>query len=156
MCHTWGPIGERVPLLCHPGRKSIGVFGAVRIDRNDPKIHFQFTSEHFNTDTFIGFLEQLIQYYQGQKVHLILDRAPYHKSAQRWAELHRDAIEIHLLPAASPELNPTETLWRITKLAATHNRYFPTLESLRTTIRRKFNRFQGNPASLRGIEESWC
>lgn len=142
-------------MLAQPGRKSLGVFGAVRIDRDNPKFHFKFASENFNTETFIAFLKQLIGYYKGQKIHLIIDRAPYHKSALAWAEAHRKLIEIHLLPRASPELNPTETIWRVTKLAATHNRYFPTVASLHLALRRKFNRFQGNPASLRGIEESW-
>ncbi len=156
VCHTWGPIGERINMLSHPGRTSVGVFGAVTVDHENPKFHFRFEEERFNTETFVPFLEHLLDYYVGRKIYLILDGAPYHKSAVKWAaDNYPDHIEIHLLPPYSPQLDPTETIWRITKKTATHNRYFPEIAEMLRTIRRRFNRFQGNPASLRGVVEAW-
>jgi transposase len=73
----------------------------------------------------------------------------------KWSREHSDQIQIHILPPASPKLNPTETVWRITKKTATHNRFFPAPTLLKITIRRRFNRYQGNPASLRGVVKEW-
>jgi transposase len=155
VCRTWGPRGERVEVRSQPGRKSIGVFGAVTVDHRNPRFHFRFETEHFNHQTFFAFVMQLIRYYRGRKIHFILDAVGYHKSVIAWAKEHPELLEIHLLPVASPELNVTETIWRLTKRTATHNRYFPTLSDLRRTLHRRFNRFQGNPASLRGAVEGW-
>lgn len=104
------------------------------------------------------FLEGIIRYYKkrGQKVHMIVDGAKYHKSALPWvANFAADDIELHFLPAYSPNLNAAEQLWRRAKREATHNRYFPTLELLHRAVFRRFNRWQGNPASLRGIVNRW-
>ena len=58
-------------------------------------------------------------------------------------------MEFHFLPAYSPKLNAVEYVWRKTKRAITHNKFFPRLQDLRQALARRFNRFQGNPASLR-------
>jgi hypothetical protein len=42
-------------------------------------------------------------------------------------------------------------MWRITRRKSTHNKYFSSKKALKNTIFRHFNRFQGNPASLRGV-----
>jgi hypothetical protein len=38
------------------------------------------------------------------------------------------------LPSYSPDYNPIEFLWRATKRTATHNRYFPAFDDLRTSV----------------------
>ena len=85
------------------------------------------------------------------KVHFITDNAPYHKSpkVREWLKGKEDLIELHFLPAYSPKLNAVEYVWRKTKRAITHNKFFPRLQDLKAALARRFNRFQGNPASLR-------
>jgi transposase len=154
---TWAPVGEGAEVTSQPVRKSAKVFGAIRIDAKEPKFHFRFETGRFNTETFTRYLQQLVGYYRprGQKVFLILDNVSYHHAAQRWAIQHPEEIELHFLPPYSPELNPTEQVWRRTKRVATHNRHFRTLEDLREAILRRFNRYQGNPKSLSGIVKRW-
>jgi transposase len=98
-----------------------------------------------------------VKYYapRKQRIHLIVDGVRYHRSALTWVNSHREAIELHFLPPYSPNLNAAEQVWRRTKRDATHNRYFPTLEMLRQALSRRFNRFQGNPAALRGLVKRW-
>lgn len=43
------------------------------------------------------------------------------------------------LPPYSPDLNPTERVWRITCRENTHNVFFPTLAMLKDTIDRAFH-----------------
>ena len=154
---TWARVGKGVEVRSKPCRKSCRTYGAVRIDRKTPKFHFRFEEGRFNAETFILFCEQLMSYYSrlGQRVHLILDGASYHKKAKTWAQLNEKSMQFHFLPGYSPDLNPTEEIWNNTKAQATHNRYFPSLNVLHDAILRRFNRYQGNPSALRGVVERY-
>ena len=146
---TWALVGIGFLVLSPPVRKSIKVMGAVRIGAN-PQWHSRFVKV-FNAKTFIEFLTQLLRYYRGIKIHLITDNAPYHKSPEvcEWLVGKEDLIELHFLPPYSPKLNAVEYLWRKTKGAITHNKFFPKLQDLKQALAVRFNRFQGNPASIR-------
>lgn len=154
---TWGPTGEDIPLKSKPGRASCRVFGMTTLDADKPRFHFRFEPGQFNGATFVRFLEQTTAYYhrRGQRLHLILDGAPWHTAAKKWARDHRDRIRLHFLPPYSPELNPQEPIWQLTKKRATHNRYFPDRKVLHDTLKRGFVRFQANPAALRGLIHPW-
>jgi transposase len=67
----------------------------------------------------------------------------------QWVAENSDKIELHFLPPYSPDLNAAEHVWRLTKRSTTHNRHFPTLELLHAKVFRRFNRYQGNPVSIR-------
>ncbi len=49
---------------------------------------------------FTVFIEQLLCYYKGRKIHLVVDNAPWHKTKaiRRWLEEIKDLIEVHFLP----------------------------------------------------------
>lgn len=139
-------------------RRNCKAYGAVAVHSKTPKFHFRFEKDKFNAYSFVTFLESVIRYYKkrSQKIHMIVDGAAYHKTAQLWiANFAADDIELHFLPAYSPNLNAAEQLWRRAKREATHNRYFPTLKTLHSAVFRRFNRWQGNPACLRGIIKRW-
>ena len=147
---TWCPRGEGCDVKSYPTRKSIKVLGAVVLAQ-DPKWHFRFT-EKFNGESFLTLLEQLVRQYSGKKIHLITDNAPYHRKGAKvnqWLEKHASSIKLHFLPAYSPEFNAVEYIWRKIKRLTTHNRYFETPDELHAELFPRFNRFQGNPASLR-------
>jgi transposase len=145
----WALRGVGFQVLTPPVRKSAKVMGAVRIGEN-PKWHFRFVP-WFNGDSFVDFLVQLVRYYDGTKIHLITDNVGYHKSpkVRAWLQGKERIIELHYLPAYAPKLNAVEYIWKKTKKTITHNRYFRRFEDLKQALARRFNRFQGNPASLR-------
>jgi transposase len=143
--------GERLRGKELPHAQASQSLCAIKIDEEVPKWHFRFEKEKFNGESFIALLRQLTRYYQGKKVHLITDNVPYHKApnVRKWVETNSDKIKLHFLPKYSPKLNATEYVWRKVKRMTTHNRYFETVEDLAAELFRRFNRFQGNPASLR-------
>lgn len=147
---TWAEINKGTVVNSEPVRRSMKTFGAVSLEHK-PKWHFRFV-ERFNAVTFLSFLKQIVRQYPGRKVLMVLDNVRYHhaKLVAEWVAANADRIELHFLPAYSPDFNPIEQIWRVTKRSATHNRHFPTLDALHQTLSRKFNRFQGNPSSLRG------
>jgi len=154
---TWGPVGEAFQIKSKPGRISIRAFGMTTLDAVAPQFHFRFEPGQFNAATFTRFLEQVTKPYskQGRRLHLILDGAAYHTAVIPWAEEHSDVIKLHFLPPYCPDLNAQEPVWQLTKRRATHNRFFDREDRLQETVKRRFNRFQGNPASLRQLIAPW-
>lgn len=43
-----------------------------------------------------------------------------------------------MIPPYSPDLNPIEQVWRITRRENTHNRFFPDLKTLESTVEAAF------------------
>ncbi len=152
---TWCLKGKGCDVKSYPSRKSIKVLGAVVLGK-DPKWHFRF-AEKFNSDSFLTLLKQMVRHYPGTRIHMITDNVRYHKGSKvkQWLENHIDEIELHFLPKYSPKFNAVEYIWRKIKRLTTHNRYFETPEQLQTELFRRFNRFQGNPASLRSTVDGF-
>lgn len=67
----------------------------------------------YNTASLIEFLKQLKRFVDGQKVILIWDHLPAHRSREMKQFLcqQRDWLQIEWLPGYAPDLNPTEGIW---------------------------------------------
>ena len=139
-CTMWVPPEDADPVVLHaPTRKSIGIFGAV--SNTDGRLVTQL-NETFDAATFLVFLQQLLRH--RRKDHLmivIVDNARWHhaKTLQPWLEERRDRIRLDFLPPYSPELNPVERVWKLTRRLCIHNRYFPELEDLIQIVSAKFD-----------------
>ena len=131
----WVPPEQTDPILLHaPTRKSVALFGAVNVRRG--KFHYEFIRP-FNADTFEQFLRSLLRRRdRGKRMVIILDNASYHHSKKigRYVDDRSQAIELLFLPPYSPELNPIERVWKLTRRICTHNVYFEQLEDLCQTV----------------------
>jgi transposase len=141
-CLMWVPPEEKDPvLLHHPTRKSVGYFGAVRL--RDGKLVFQKEKEKFNAVTFHNFLKQLQQTaaQRDRRAIVIIDNARYHhaKLHEDWRKQQMPQFVLDFLPPYSPELNPIERIWKLTRKLCLHNRYFPTLEAVIQSVESRFN-----------------
>jgi transposase len=153
-CRMWIAPEESDPIVLHePTRKSVGYFGAVRL--RDGKFVYRREADKFNAETFWTFLKQLrkVSCHSGKKVFVISDNARYHH-----AQLHKDYREdcadrfaLCFLPPYSPDLNPIERVWKLTRKCCTHNEYFPTLESIARVVERKFDEWAPGNDSLRKL-----
>lgn len=133
-------------------RKSIKVFGAVNLQKAGFIYGFESV---FNAKTYLCFLEQMARSCRkrrGKRIHLIQDNASYHKDKDVWGWFgeNRKWLEVHQLPAYSPEFNATERLWHYTRITGTHNRYFATEGELLETLTRVFNGIQKHPEQIQG------
>jgi len=63
---------------------------------------------------------------------VVLDNARYHHASMLNPFLvsHSDTLLLEFLPPYSPELNPIERVWKLTRRLCTHNQYFPSLDDL--------------------------
>ena len=117
----WVPPEDKDPiLLLAPTRKSVSLFGAVNL-RNG-KLVTQFEKK-FNAMTFKDFLCLLLRHRRrAKKMVILLDNAKYHHAAvlKPFLKRHRDKLALEFLPAYSPELNPIERVWKLTRRLCTH------------------------------------
>ena len=99
-------------------------------------------SGKFNGLSYIEFLKQLLAYYP-EKIFLVEDGASYHHSkiVKEFKQLHAERLIIAPLPAYSPDYNPIEKLWKNTKKAATHLKYFKTFEDLHDSVVKTFESY---------------
>ncbi len=124
--------------------KTAHVFGAVTLDHADFTYRF---AEVFNGETFHEFIKQLVAKYAPRKIFLVIDNGPCHwlDDGKAWLSQNADKIELHRLPAYSPEFNPTEGVWKVTRKMATHNRFYPTTNERDGALVRTFKTFQRRP-----------
>jgi len=78
---------------------------------NRGRLAFMIFKERFTGTVMIDFLRRLIKQNK-QKVFLIVDGHPVHRSRQvkRWVHRYRKRIRMFFLPGYSPQLNPDELL----------------------------------------------
>jgi transposase-like protein len=94
-------------------------------------------AERKNSEHFIRFLEHLlVKHYPTGPVVLVLDNAPYHKSAAALAALslfeHR--VWVFWLPPYCSTLNLIERFWRYLKDNVCVNKLFPNMHDLLASV----------------------
>jgi hypothetical protein len=112
---TWAPRGE-TPVLIHAFNwttLSVSAALAYRWDGRRARLFFQTRPGSYNTESLIGFLTALKREFRGQKIVLVWDGLPGHKSRpmQEYLRRQRAWLRVERLPGYSPDLNPVEALW---------------------------------------------
>jgi transposase len=147
---TWARRGAQPRVPTRGERKTAHVYGAIAV--NDARFTYAFV-DVFNGTTFLGFLKLLVQRYAGRKVFLIIDNGPCHNlnaEGRAWLEQNADLVSLNRLPPYSPELNGIEGVWKTTRRAATHNRFFANTNERDSALRCAFRTFQRRPNMLDG------
>jgi transposase len=129
----WIPPEIQDPILWHAStRKSVGYFGAVCL--RDGRLVTRRETSKFNSASFLAFLQQLREASRngGREVVVICDNASYHhaKAHLAWRQQQESEFLLEFLPPYSPDLNPIERVWKLTRRNCLHNRYFPGLADI--------------------------
>lgn len=151
-CLMWIPPEVKDPVaLHHPTRKQVGHFGAVRL--SDGRFHYQREPERFNARTCWAFLKSLRRACKNSKksVIVISDNAKFHHALlhKPWREKVAQRFALDYLPPYSPELNPIERVWKLTRRSCLHNRYFGQLSELIADVEAQFDQWR------RGNDTLW-
>jgi hypothetical protein len=112
---TWSQRGI-TPTLRHRmawKRASMAAALGYYPDGTKARLCFHLQADSYDTDSLIGVLEQVADFYRGQRVVLIWDGLSSHWSHKMRAHLdaQRPWLRVERLPAYAPELNPVEFLW---------------------------------------------
>jgi len=153
-CRMWVPPETKDPILLHhPTRRGVGYFGAVRL--RDGKFFFRRETGKFNGATFFAFLKALyrVSATGSRRVVVIADNARYHHARLHWdwRERHAGKFQLDYLPPYSPDLNPIERVWKLTRRQCLHNRYFPLLDEVVDSVETQFKQWLKGNETLRRL-----
>ena len=135
----WIPPENLDPVVLHaPTRKQTAVLGAVC--PADGRM-VTMPAQTFNAESFQIFMSVLLRRRRrGCKMVIVLDNAMWHhaRALHPWLHEHRHVLRLDFLPPYSPDLNPAERVWKLTRRLCTHNVYFQNLQELVDVVRTQF------------------
>lgn len=155
----WFKTGSKPRVKSFPGRSKISYSGFV-IPENGTL--FTDTPEKFNYLTTIESVRAFLKAAPvpvGKKYAIVMDNAPWHKKMYRlivtenrdeYADI-RESVEFVMLPPYSTDLNPIEQVWRITRRENTHNTFFNSLATLKSTVDKAFSQWSAPNVQLRSL-----
>jgi hypothetical protein len=106
---------------------SVSAVLAYRWDGRRARLFFQTRPGSYNTESLIVFLNALKREFRRQRIVLVWDGLPGHKSKAMQAYLRQQQtwLRVERLPGYAPDLNPVETLWGNVKGQELANRCAP-------------------------------
>ena len=117
------------------------------------RLCFQIVADSYNERKLIEFLEKLRRHFGGQRMVLIWDGLPSHRSRIMCAYLaeQRSWLEVVQLPGYAPDLNPVDNLWANVKGQELANRCVDELGQMVRGVHEAFRRIRGHRALLRSF-----
>jgi transposase len=117
------------------------------------RLCFQIVADSYNERKLIEFLQKLRRHFCGQRVVLIWDGLPSHRSGimSAYVAEQRSWLEVVQLPGYAPELNPVEDLWANIKGQELANRCVEELGQMLRGVHDGFRRIRGRRALLRSF-----
>ena len=129
----WFPRGETPRGAFFWSSKKLTTFGALT---STHKFYYNFYISQ-NSLTFRHFLRELFEKLDPKKEYiLIMDNAGFHKTqcVKNLIAEYAPRIRVEYIPPYSPELNPIETCWKVTKNHVTNSQYFTTIDDMQEAL----------------------
>lgn len=126
LVYGWILKGERKAIATTGRQYHLNIIGGICLHGH--RIVYQ-QADKVDANSIARFLCKLRNKHPEKcKIHVIWDRAGYHrdKAIQEFAK--GLAIELHYLPPYSPNLNPVERLWKLMHERVTYNQYYATFK----------------------------
>lgn len=125
----WMRKGKPIEIPVAAGRDRTSFYGALNIKTG--KEHIMLTDKQ-NSEISIKYLKKLRKIYPKEKILIIWDNAPWHKSKKIKKYLSKAKnLELFNFPKYSPMLNPQEHIWREARKEISHNHTFATFPELK-------------------------
>jgi len=141
---TWFVKGKQriIPTFGkHQGLKLIGT-----LNYETGKV-FCIEEERYDAETFLRFLQLVLERYPTGKIVMILDNARIHhaKLIQPFLKEHEDRLELVFLPPYSPQLNLIEGLWKWLKSDVIYNVFYSSVQEIRKNVQAFIQRINQKP-----------
>lgn len=118
---VWSKKGQRPVVFTKSIKQSRSFYGSLDLKKGREIVHH---CQKQNQKETITFLEKIRKIYQGLKLLLIWDNAPWHKGKEIRNYLKgKKNLELMNFPPYSPELNPQEKVWKTTRQKVSHNHF---------------------------------
>jgi transposase len=146
---SYAPRGRTPEVRVNHRRANLGLISAVT---NKGELRWMVLDGAVTAPDLLRFLGRLIRD-AGQKVFLILDRLPVHRSAKvrAWLAERQVEIEVFYLPGYSPELNPDEGINGDLKQAVTRKAPARSQTQLKRAILGHMRRLSKSPDRVRSV-----
>lgn len=155
----WYKKGSQPQVKSFPGRAKVSYSGFVLPSTGEL---FVCKPERFNTSTTLESIRAFLEAHpvpEGKQYALVMDNAAWHKSVQRIVGTERreeccdiyDSVMFVKMPPYSPDYNPIEQVWRITRRENTHNKFFEHVSLLENTLDDAFARWAAPNEQLRHL-----
>jgi DDE superfamily endonuclease len=110
--YAYGHIGQQVRIPITGNRAKRVLHGVINVRSGDVAL---LITDEWTRETHQGFLSMVRAHWRGWTIVLFEDRAAQHTAPDSHAWARELAIEVRLLPKATPELNAMDHLWKHTK-----------------------------------------
>lgn len=153
----WVKKGSKPKVKAPPTTGKVGYFGFALPENG--RLHLV-ENRTFNSETYIAALRNFVEATpvpEDKELLIVHDRAPWHQKAMRllkenpeeYADLNK--VRFLPLPPRSPDLNPIEQVWRITRRECTHNRVFWSVGDLRERLERYTSQYASGSEKLQSL-----
>ena len=133
LAYGWIRTGGTHEVSTGASRTRINLVGAIELENIQEAVFSDY--ETINAESIIDFLNHLRNTHCVEiKIHLILDQAGYHRAERVQQTARALNIELHYLPAYSPNLNPIERLWKVMNEHVRNNHFFKSSKEFRESI----------------------
>ena len=130
--YGWIETGVNRAILSNTGRQRINLSGAIDIES---KKVVCLEDETLNADSTIRFLKTLeLSYPQTEKIYLFCDNARYYRNNKVKEFLETSKIDMQFLPPYSPNLNPSERLWKLMNEQIINNKYYEKFSDFKNRV----------------------
>ena len=147
---TYGLKGHTPEVVTSGQRQSINVISAV-----NPRGEFWAATYDgkLNAESFELFLQDFMKNRGHEKVFLVIDGHPAHKAKTvlKYVASLEGQLELHPLPAYSPDLNPDEFVWSHMKRNGVSKRPLRKNEALRDRVEEDLRHIHCNPELVRSF-----
>lgn len=145
---TWAPVGQTPVLQYSFNWKQLSVIAGVTYWQ----FYFRFFSGAIRAPQIVEFLKVLRRHLPG-KVLIVWDGLTAHRSrlVREYVEAQRGAMQLEVLPAYAPELNPTEYVWGHLKTHEIGNLCAGHIAEVRAYASRRLRSMQRRPTLVRAF-----
>jgi len=132
----WHWVGQQIRIPTPGTNVKRSLFGALNI-RTGRWVYSVF--ERKTKESFVAFLELLLEAYPAGQIILIVDNFSSHKAhlVRQWLATH-PRVQIFYLPTYASNLNSVERIWARLKDRVAANRYYGTMGALLEAVDRFF------------------
>ena len=126
--YVFAPVGQTPIVRVDAGRTQTHFYGTLNLSTGKEIV---LRSEIMNSEVSAQYLQMLLNAVPVLPILLFWDRAPWHRGKlieKLLAENPR--LQLVRFPAASPDLNPQEHVWKATRKAVSHNHIEPRFAEL--------------------------
>jgi len=137
LSYGWIRTGKTKHVGTTASRTRMNIVGGLELKHIGDVITAQY--ETINEEAIVDFMGKVRSQYGLKAVHLILDKAGYHRSRLVAEQARKLNIKLHFLPPYSPNLNPIERLWKVMNESVRNNRCFKTAKDFKEAINHFFD-----------------